>query len=805
MKILKKLSIGLLLFIALLIIGTWWYLQNKKPNYNQEIHLKGLTAETEVLYDEHGIPHIYAQNEPDAYYALGYVHAQDRLFQMEMLRRLADGRLSEIIGDATIEVDQFFRTLSFRQHAQKTIKEVYNDPNHPATKITNAYINGINAFIKSGKKPLEFDIIGIESTPFTFEDCLMVSAYMGFSFSEAFDTDPINTMILSKHGPDYLKDLQTGWDTSKTMIPVNLSDTERQNLQKISSTMQRVRDICQPLPPFHGSNSWILAPNKTKNGKVIFENDTHIGFGQPSVFYEAHLNYGDYSLYGNFIAGAPVPILGHTKTGVWGLTMFENDDVDFYKEETNPNNPNELKFKENWEPMTLREELIRVKNAPDVPLTVKRSRHGYIINNVSKNFKKEVNPIAVWWTYYEKTDKSLFAFYQLAHATQYQEAAQGAALIHAPGLNVMWGDAQGNIAWWAAGLLPKRPAHVRPYMLLDGTSGKDEIEGWLPFEQNPHSVNPASGFIYSANNQPTQVGKNPLVPGYYVPEDRAKRIVQLLNTAKKDWTSTEIADMTNDNTQIVTYEVVQTILPILEKTAITETEKNALQTLKNWKGTHDLKDVAPTIFYRWMYHFYTKTFKDEIGQEQLKAFFKSHTLKRSFANIVKNDTSLWWDNLETKDKKETRSDIISQSFAQTITDLEAQLGTNPALWQWEKVHTVEHKHPLGDNIPYFGKYFNVGPFPMYGGKETLNNLDFPLDSTGLYKVAYGPALRRVYDFSNPTGAMSINPTGQSGCINSPYYKDQAIMYNQGQLRHEWTDRKDIEKVKTNRMVFLVEK
>jgi penicillin G amidase len=804
MKILKKISIGLLLLIGLIAIAICGYLQNKKPNYNQEIHLKGLTAETEVLYDEHGIPHIFAKNEPDAYYALGYVHAQDRLFQMEMLRRLADGRLSEIIGTPTLEVDQFFRTLSFRQHAQKSIKEVYNDPNHPASKIANAYINGINAFIKTGKTPIEFDVIGIQKTPFTLEDCLMASAYMGFSFSEAFDTDPINTMIYAKFGPDYLKDLQTGWDSTATMIPVNLSESEAQNLQKISSTMQRVRDICQPIPSLHGSNSWILAPNKTKSGKVIFENDTHIGFGQPSVFYEAQLNYGDYSLYGNFIAGVPVPVLGHTKTGVWGLTMFENDDVDFYKEQINPNNPNEVKFKDTYEPLLVREEVIHVKNAPDVPISVKRSRHGYIINNVSKNFKTEANPIAVWWTYYERPDKSIYAFYQLAHATQYQEAAQAAALIHAPGLNVMWGDAQGNIAWWAAGLLPKRPAYMRPYMLLDGASGKDEIEGWLPFEQNPHSVNPASGFVYTANNQPSKVGKNPLVPGYYVPEDRAKRIVQLLNTDKKDWTSAEIAKMTNETTQPVTYQVVQTILPILEKSASSPNDKQALQILKNWQGTHELEDIAPTIFYRWMYHFYVNTFKDEIGDEKLKAFFKSHTLKRSFANIVKNDASKWWDNINTKDVVETRSGIISQSFSQAIADLDAQLGNNPTQWQWKKVHTLEHKHPLGNNIPYVGKYFNVGPFAVPGGKETLNNLDFPLDSTGLYKVAYGPALRRVFDFSDTAAGMSINPTGQSGCVNSPFYKDQAEMYTQGQLRHEWTERADIEKVKTGKMLFLVE-
>jgi penicillin G amidase len=426
------------------------------------------------------------------------------------------------------------------------------------------------------------------------------------------------------------------------------------------------------------------------------------------------------------------------------------------------------------------------------------------VNDVVKTLKTETQPIALWWTYYQQSDKILNAFYGLAHAQDYKDAAKAVSLIHAPGLNVMWGDAKGNIAWWAAGLLPVRPTNVRSYLVLDGASGKDEIEGWLPFDQNPHNVNPASGFIYSANNQPEKVGKNPFVPGYYVPEDRAKRITQLLNTDKKDWTSAEIAAMTNDDTQPVTYSVVQNILPILEKNATTEAEKNALQSLKNWKGTHGLNENAPTIFYRWMYHFYVKTFKDEIGSELLATFLKSHTLKRSFANLVKNDASLWWDNLATKDQKETRIGIIQQAFSQAILDIEAQLGKDQSQWQWSKVHSLTHKHPLGDNIPYFGKYFNVGPFPVAGGKETINNLDFPLDSTGLYKVAYGPALRRVVDFSDPNNAMSINPTGQSGSVNSPFYQDQALLFAQGKLRHEWTRKEDVEKVKTGRMVFMVE-
>ena len=806
MKYLKWTITTILTLVFLAAAGSWLWLQSKKPDTNTELHLPGLQKPVEILYDEHGIPHIYAANEQDAYCALGYAHARDRLFQMEMLRRLADGRLSEVIGDKTIEVDKFFRTLSIRRHARHTVEEVYSNPNDSAVLAANAYFRGVNYFLEHGPTPPEFDMLGIPKQPFTLEDGLVVGGYMGFSFTDAFDTEAINELVLQKLGPQYLADLSNEWDSAAVKIPVQapkqLSHSARDAdlLLSLSATVRDIQAYCQTLPPFLGSNGWVLAPSRTKNGKVILENDTHIGFSQPSVWYEAHLNYGGYSLYGNFIAGAPLAVLGHTNDVAWGLTMFENDDVDFYRETLNPDNPNQVKFRDAWEDMEVQEEIIKVKEGEEVRLPVRKTRHGYLVNGIARPFKSDTLPLALWWIYQQAPDRGPLAFYRLAHARDVRDAEQAVALMHAPGLNVMFGDAAGNIAWWAAGALPKRPAHVRPWLVLDGASGRDEIEGWLPFSENPHNVNPPEGLVYSANNQPDRVGERPFTPGYYVPEDRARRISMMLASRKTDWTAEAVRQMTLDTRNPVFPGIAQQVLAVLPQASLSEPERKAAGILKDWSGSHELTDVAPTIFYRWLYHFYRNTFGDELGEDGLKMLQAAHLSKRLLEPLSRNEQSVWWDDVSTAGRRETRAEVFEKSFHQAVADLVAQLGADTAAWQWQKVHTLEHKHPLGV-LPAVGSWFNVGPLPCPGGRETINNLDFPLDSTGLYRVTYGPALRRVFDFSAPGQGMSINPTGQSGLLNSPFYADQARMYVAGEFRHEWTRRVDVERVKSSRLVL----
>lgn len=801
MKLFKKILFGLLILIVLTGIGAWLWLNSFKPDLNTELNLKGLKSPVEVLYDDYGIPHIYAQNEEDLFYAFGYVHAQDRLFQMELLRRLADGRLAELFSEKAVPSDKFFRTMGFRRHAKWTIDSLVNkNPDAPFVKVSQAYIKGINAYILQGKLPLEFSIMGIPATPFTIEDSYIISGYMGFTFAEAFRSESIATYIHNKYGDTYFKDVWSQWPKGEPTIPVQAKDSVAKVAQSLASMANQLAVIekSAPFPPFHGSNGWVFSGAKTKSGKPILSNDTHIAFSQPSVWYEAHLECPDFKFYGNFLAGTPLAALGHSQYGGWGLTMFENDDVDFFREKANPQNPDQVWYKDHWENLKVYEETIKVKDAADVKLPVKSSRHGILMNDSFDKMADQKDPIAMWWVFNQFPSHLLEIFYDMAHARNASEAAKAVSTLTSPGLNFMWADTEGNIAWWAAAKLPKRPAHVNPMLILEGSTGNDDPLGWYDFSQNPQILNPAKGVLYTANNQPSDMGVG-LVPGYYVPGDRAKRIEQLIMTDKKDWTQEEVRKVINDVTSPNYKGLLKDIIPIIFAEELSPLAKKSIEKLIPWDGSHDLEDVEPTIFYRFLYYIFVNTLKDELGNEVFKSFENNVNFKRNMIALIKKEDSPWWDDITTKER-ETRRQVLTRSLNDAAAALEKQLGNDITLWQWQKVHSVTHKHPL-DAVPALRNFFNVGPLAVPGGRETINNMDFPIDSTGIYEVSYGPALRRIVDFFNPEHGRSVLPTGQSGNVMSKHYDDQARMFAEGGSRAELMNRAEIEKVQTAKTVF----
>jgi penicillin amidase len=796
---LKRILLGLLLLIIAAATGIFIYLRSLLPDYNAELKLEGLKAPVEVLYDDYGIPHIYAQNEDDLFRAFGYVHAQDRLFQMEILRRLADGRLAEVFGEKALPSDKFFRTLSFREHARQNAVNSYQDTTEPYVRAARAYVNGINAFIRSGKTPLEFTLAGIPKTPFTPEDLEIIVGYMGYTFLGAFKTESVATAIYSTLGPSYFHDIFSGWPDSTFRIPVQ----PRENagaanlIAQMSGQLDQLADNL-PYPPFTGSNGWVISGRKTRSGKPILANDTHIAYAQPSVWYEAHLECPGFRIYGNFLAGTPVPALGHSDKGGWGLTMFENDDADFFREKANPENPGQVWYKDHWEDMQVRKETIRIKGKPDLAFDVKKSRHGYILNGAFDALNEYKDPVSLWWIYHQFPSRHLQVFYNLSHAGNATEAAFAVKPLTSPGLNVMWADTAGNIAWWAAGKIPVRPPHVNPNLILDGSTGLDDPTGWLDFSKNPQILNPDRGVLYTANNQPDDMGTG-LVAGYYVPSNRAQRIEELLFTDKQDWTEEELRRVINDVKSSAYVGLLKKILPVITRKELFPTAQKSFDLLAAWDGSHGLTNPEPAIYYRFLFQAYRNTLEDELGPELFRAFDNSLTLKRNTASLFSNDLSPWWDDKKTP-QKESRSQILTRSLNEAATALEKQLGGQPENWQWMNVHTIEHKHPMGI-LPVAGSLFNVGPIPVPGGRETINNLDFDIDSSGMYKVTYGPALRRIIDFGYPSGAYSVNPTGQSGYFMSKHYDDQAQMFAEGGKRPELTSRPDIEKVKTGRTLF----
>lgn len=787
MRIFKKILLIIAVLIVLILIGGWMYFNSLKPDYSGEITLSNIENETSVYFDDYGIPHIYAQNQYDATTALGYVHAQDRLWQMELMRRIAPGRLSEIFGKDMLKNDQFFVSLGIEEASRKSIEKL--DKNGEVYKLAIAYLNGVNQFIENGPTPIEFTLIGIEKEPYQLNDIYNILGYMSFSFAMAQKTDPLLSILKEKLGDDYLKELNIEIGPNTTFIK-----NSKENLESYSAMVANVNEVMEksPISPFIGSNSWVVSPKKTATGKVLFANDPHIGYSQPAVWYEAHIVTPDYEMYGYHLAGVPFPLLGHNRNYAYGLTMFENDDVDFYKEENDKADSTKYKTPTGFETYKTVTKTIKVKDADDVTITVRSSRHGPIMNDVLDAITQKA-PVSMSWIYTKFDVEILEALYTISRATDMKGVKKGASMIHAPGLNIMYGDAKGNVAWWAAGQLYKLKPGVNRNFILNGASGEDDPIEYLNFSNNPMAENPSWNYVYSANNQPDTIA-NILYPGYYVPEDRAKRIVQLLEP-KNNWNKQSMSAMINDVTSSVAPGIIKEFAENMDYNSFSKSEQKAIDVLQLWDGSNTTDQLAPTIYNKWIYLYLKNTFEDEMGTKLFTQFLATHLSKRVIAEQIEKDSSIWWDNITTKNKTETKKEILSKSLAEAVASLEKQLGSDIKAWNWGKVHTLEHPHPLG-KVAALKNYFNVGPFPIKGAREVIDNRGYDFTDSGLYAVNAGPSTRRIIDFSDIENSISILPTGQSGNPFSKHYKDQAEMYNKGEFRKMKLNEEEIKKVST---------
>lgn len=771
MKFLKKILKIVVLLIVLITITVFVYSKINKPTYSGELEIKNLSDNVTVYFDEVGVPHINAQNQKDAYTALGYVHAQDRLWQMELIRRIAPGRLSEIFGKDLKKTDVFFSGLGIEEAAETTIANL--DKNSQSYLLSQAYLDGVNQFLEEGETPLEFTLVGIEKEKYSLKDIYNVFGYMSFSFAVAHKTDPLLTEIKEKLGEPYLNELLGAFSEN---LSINKMDSVSKINANFSKNVSAIMDN-MPVSPLIGSNSWVIGADKTKNGKVIFANDPHIGFSQPSVWYQSHIKTPNFEIYGFNIGLMPFPLLGHNKRYAYGLTMLANDDLNFYIEENNPENKNQYKTVDGFKDYEVRTKTIKIKGEVDTTFQVKVSQHGPIMNGIISHLEDE-RPIAMNWIYTQLKNEMLEVSHGISHSKSLIDFQQSISKIHAPGLNVMYGDIDNNIAWFASAKLYQLRDSLSSKTYLDGASGKDEITEILDFSENPKAVNPKWNYVYSANHQPDSV-RGKLYPGYYQPENRSKRIVTLLEE-KDDFTKQGVAEMLYDVTSSVDHEIAADLLKYVSKSDLSASEKQALSILKSWNGIYLKTSIAPTIYNRFLFEFLQNTYQDELG-DAFDLFINSQLQDQVLRTQINRGKSVWWDDILTNNNIETKEEIITKSYKNAIVFLQKQLGENIESWTWNRVISVEYEHAIGKAGGILRKIFNVGPFETIGGNEVINNQIFKLNGSGIYKVTAGPSSRRVVDFSDVENSLGIIPTGQSGNVFSDYYKDQAQKYVDGKF------------------------
>ena len=776
MKTLLKLLTAAL---ALVLLGGAWYLHSKQPVRSGSIDLRGLQQEVTVRYDERGVPHIQAQNEADLYRALGYVHAQDRLFQMEMVRRLAMGELSEILGPKLLDTDRLFRTLGIRAHALQVVQTM--DMGTPAGQALTAYLDGVNQYQASHPAPLEFDLLGIPKRPFTPQDTLAVSGYLAYSFAAAFKTEPVMTLVRDQLGADYLKIFDLEWHPKGEAglsaqaglpRPSALQAADWQGLGQFAALSQTALEQAG-VPAFEGSNAWVIDGRHTASGKPLLAGDPHIAYSAPSVWYEAHLSSPGFELYGHYQALNPVALLGHNAQFGWSLTMFQNDDIDLVAERVNPADPSEVWDHGKWVKLTEHTETIAVKGQAPVPLRLRRSPHGPLINDAYKD-TLGTRPISMWWAFLETENPLLEAFYQLNRAETRDQARAAASKIHAPGLNVVWANAHGDIGWWAAAKLPIRPKGVNPTFILDAAKGEADKAGFYPFKENPQEENPGRGFIVSANHQPSGTRA---IPGYYNPSGRAQRLTHLLQTAKSPADTPAMQAMQRDTTTVYAAQVLQGLLPLLDPLVNDAQDRILLATLAEWDGQFSTDQLAPTLFSQLLYEVARAALADELGEVQFKALLRTRGLDEALPRLIGDAQSPWWDVRGTP-ATETRADTLKHAWKATLIHLKNTYGPDTHQWIWGKTHTLTHNHPLGQQKP-LDKLFNVGALSVPGAREVPNNLSGSIGPAP-WAVLYGPSTRRVVDFADATRSVGINPVGQSGVLFDAHYSDQAKAFARGE-------------------------
>jgi penicillin G amidase len=791
MKI-KKTGIIMGIFFAVLaalILPTQIAFKARLPKTHGSLNLPGLELPVEVHRDKYGIPHIEAKSELDAMRAFGFVTAGDRLFHMELLRRIANGSLSEVLGEAATKWDILLRKLKLRKTMDEFLAKNLQNMDPHMINLMKAFYEGVDHFVKTQPLPPEFVLLGFTPKKFELAEGMAISGYMALSFAEGIIADSLFSELYADFPKEMVDQVLVKHKKDRNLITESYASNSKPLNKAIARPTQEAwfKDLTEFLTEFeqnfglfHGSNSWVLGPTRSKSGHALLANDPHVAFSNPSVWYEAHIKYPGYEIYGHYLPLVPFPAMGHDMNRGWAVTMAEMDDLDIYQEKIDWDKK-QVMYRGKWVPLKIEKEIVKVKGKEDVVIEVVTTPHGPLIDGTE--YGKKDKHLAIKWSYHHPENDVATAFYKLAHSQDLKDMKEAIKLAATPGLNVSWVDKRGNIAWHVLSKIPLRPAGVTGETILEGWSGKHEYLRYLTIDENPHLYNPKSGVIVTTNYYPEFKSKHPL-SGYWQPSERFERISDLLATKEK-WDLEDLKAVQNDQFVVTADEHLSILLGSLKSGGSSQKQK-AVEILKTWDGKSGISDVAPSLYYTWTKQIMKEAMLDELGEDRYKALNSVADGWHFFKTFIKNANSPWWDNNKTSEK-ETREQIIATAFDKTLKSLSDQYGSNVSSWNWGRLHTIEFAHPFGKKKP-LDSIFNIGPFESGGGYFQVDNM-----SSKRYKddfhVTLGPSTRRLIDFKDASVSLGILPTGNSGRPFSPHYDDQVRMFLDGKYREQLLDLK----------------
>ena len=791
------------------------------PQVAGEIRLSGLDSAVDVYRDSFGIPHIYASTPHDLFFAQGYLHAQDRFWQMDFWRHIGSGRVAEMFGESEVDTDRFLRTLGWARVAQQELQQL--EPG--ALLILDYYSEGVNAYLadhQGSALSLEYAILKLLNASYKPEPwqplhSLTWAKVMAWDLGGNMNSEITRAVLLQTLTPEQLAEIFPPYPGDHPIIVPNpnlgaafqsgmhkdgsvMSDELTVLLKRVEGRAGNLETLTGPNGPEVGSNSLVVSGQLTNTGMPLLANDTHLAVQMPSIWYEVGLHCAPkseeclYDLAGFSFAGAPGVVIGHNDRIAWGLTNLGPDVQDLYIERINPDDPNQYEANGQWVDMQLVPETIQVAGGDPVELTVRYTRHGPVVSDSYgrlENFKEKAGievpeeyAIALRWTALELSD-TFPAIWKFDRAQNWEEFRSAAAEFDVPSQNLVFADVDGNIGYQMPGKVPIRAAGDGT-LPVPGWTDEYEWTGYIPFEELPYAYNPSQGYIATANN--AVVG--PDYP-YHITTEwdygyRAERIVEMIDAAAGGIDIATMQKIQGDNKDLN----ADTLLPILMQIPLDNQHLEGMRSiLSGWDGQNNMDSAPAALFEVFWKNLLAFTFQDDLPEEYWPG--SGGRWFEVVRNLVDQPDSPWWDNQATPEA-EDRDQIFQQAFAAAVTELEGKLGKDPARWAWGDLHTVTFRNAsLGESgISPIEALFNRGPFPTSGGTSIINATGWT--ATAPYELISLPSKRMIVDFSNLANSLAVHTTGQSGHAYSSHYIDMADLWRNIQYHPMLWERSQIE-------------
>ena len=762
----------------LLLASCSSFFRTSVPQREGQLAVAGISAPVEIVRDTYGIPHITASNDHDLYFAQGYVHAQDRLFQMDMERRLARGELSEIFGERALPADRLFRCLGFAARAPGIIASLPEK----TREIIRAYCAGVNAAMAALRAwPVEFRLLRTPPREFLPEDVAAIGLLKSFGLAQWQEEVTLyrawrklprgKAEELMPRVPAGSPVVAPGFAASvpKELVPSILLDG-------LASLQWSVGDT----PRSGGSNAWAVSGERSVTGRPLLANDPHILLPCPSLWYEIHLVAPGVDVYGVSFTGAPTVVIGHNPDIAWGFTNVMLDDADFFVERVDGDR---VMFRKKWIPMTKRVEKIRVRGEKEETLTVWETPHGPVLSPV---LAESSAALALRWVGFDGGD-ALGALHALNRARNRKEFLAAVSGFSHPAQNIVYADREGNIGAVTAGRIPVRKGGSG-LLPVPGDTGEWEWTGTVPFSENPRVWNPPERVVVAANFPPAGNSYRHYISRLYEPPDRGKRILRMLS-GKKKFSVEDFGRMQQDILRPDAARVVSLAVRVArQRERETLDFGDAAGILSGWDLRVSGDSPGATLYEVFYEKMIENTFRDDLGKELFEeASRTSRLLWNAMDRAIERGDSLFLENTETG-VRESLDDLAARSLLDAMAFLTSRLGNISSTWRWDRLHRVTFEHPFGKKR-YLRRWFNVGPFPVPGDGRTVFKEEFR--HGGDFSVVVGPSMRQIVPLGFRSMARSVITTGESGHFFERHYRDQSPLWLAGLSHPAWTDKQRI--------------